>query len=175
MLKLKPQRRTGVSMTTLSIPAGGADFRKALTVAILAVSLSACAQAGPKTTLGAATGAAAGGLIGAAAGGGAEGIVAGVLLGGLLGGAIGDSLDQRDREYMQRSSHQSMEFGRIGEAATWRNPDTGHYGSVTPTRTYQESGGNYCREFTQTVTVNGRQQEAYGRACRQPDGSWMIR
>lgn len=162
-------------MTTASSPARGVDFRNIFTVALLAVSLSACAQVGPKTTLGAATGAAAGGLIGAAAGGGAEGIIAGVLLGGLLGGAIGNSLDQRDREYMRRNSYESMEYGRIGEASTWRNPDSGHYGSVTPTRTYQEPGGNYCREFTQTVTVNGRQQDAYGKACRQPDGSWRIR
>ncbi len=162
-------------MTQSSIPAAGADFRKVLTIAILAVSMSACAQAGPKTTLGAATGAAAGGLIGAAAGGGAEGIVAGVLLGGLLGGAIGNSLDNRDREYVRRSNYQSWEYGRNGEASTWRNPDSGHYGSVTPTRTYQERGGNYCREFNQTVIVNGQQQDAYGTACRQPDGSWMIR
>ena len=161
-------------MTTASTPAGP-DLRKLLTIAILALALSACAQAGPKTTLGAATGAAAGGLIGAAAGGGAEGIVAGVLLGGLLGGAIGNSLDQRDREYIRRSNRQTMEYGRIGESSTWRNPDSGHYGSVTPTRTYQERSGNYCREFTQTVTVNGRQQDAYGKACRQPDGSWNIR
>jgi len=161
-------------MNTANVPAGGADFRKIFTVAILVVSLSACAQAGPKTAVGAASGAAAGGLIGAAAGGGAEGIVAGVLLGGLLGGAIGNALDQRDREYIRRTSYQSMEYGRIGEASTWRNPDSGHYGSVTPTRTYQESSGNYCREFTQTVVVNGQQQDAYGRACRQPDGSWRV-
>jgi surface antigen len=161
-------------MTTENTPAGP-DLRKILTIAILALALSACAQAGPKTTLGAATGAAAGGLIGAAAGGGAEGIVAGVLLGGLLGGAIGNSLDQRDREYIRRANRQSMEYGRIGESSTWRNPDSGHYGSMTPTRTYQEASGNYCREFTQTVTVNGRQETAYGRACRQPDGSWRMR
>jgi surface antigen len=166
---------TGGSMTTFHIPAGEANFRTLLTVVVLAISLSACAQTGPKTAVGAATGAAAGGLIGAAAGGGAEGIVAGVLLGGLLGGAIGNSLDNRDREYIRRSNYQSLEYGRTGEASTWRNPDSGHYGSVTPTRIYQERGGNYCREFTQTVIVNGQQQEGYGRACRQPDGSWKIR
>jgi surface antigen len=160
-------------MTTVFIPAKS-DLRRILTIATLVFSLSACAQTGPKTTFGAATGAAAGGLIGAAAGGGAEGIVAGVLLGGLLGGAIGNTLDNRDREYIRRSNRQSMEYGRIGESSTWRNPDTGHYGSMTPTRTYQEVSGNYCREFTQTVTVNGRQESAYGRACRQPDGSWRM-
>jgi hypothetical protein len=31
-----------------------------------------------------------------------------------------------------------------------------------------------CREFQQTIVVNGQQQPAYGRACEQPDGSWKI-
>jgi hypothetical protein len=43
-----------------------------------------------------------------------------------------------------------------------------------PKPAYQASNGEYCREFTQTVSVGGRAQEAYGTACRQPDGSWRI-
>jgi surface antigen len=159
---------------TASHTRAGVNLKKIALVAVLGLSLSACVQAGPKTAVGAATGAAAGGLIGAAAGGGAEGIVAGVLLGGLLGGAVGNALDQRDREYMRQSNYQSMETYRDGETSTWRNPNTGHYGSVTPTRTYQASSGQYCREFQQTVTVGGSTEDAYGTACRQPDGSWRI-
>lgn len=30
------------------------------------------------------------------------------------------------------------------------------------------------REFTQQITVNGKTEDAYGTACRQPDGSWKI-
>jgi surface antigen len=129
---------------------------------------------GPKATVGAATGAAAGGLIGAAAGGGAEGIVAGVLLGGLAGGAIGDALDQRDRELAFQSNQHALESNPVGQPSSWQNPDNGHSGSVTPTRTYQTSQGQYCREYQQTVIVGGESQEAHGRACRQPDGSWRI-
>ena len=33
---------------------------------------------------------------------------------------------------------------------------------------------NYCREYTRTVYIGNRTQEAYGTACLQPDGSWMI-
>ncbi|PZQ48850.1 MAG: hypothetical protein DI551_00520, partial [Micavibrio aeruginosavorus] len=33
---------------------------------------------------------------------------------------------------------------------------------------------DYCREYTRTVTVGNRVQDAYGTACLQPDGSWMI-
>ena len=43
-----------------------------------------------------------------------------------------------------------------------------------PVRTVQQADGTYCREFQQTVTVGGRTEEAYGTACRQPDGSWKI-
>lgn len=37
--------------------------------------------------------------------------------------------------------------------------------------TYQEP---YCREFTKVVSVGGRPENAYGKACYQPDGSWQI-
>jgi surface antigen len=136
--------------------------------------LASCANPGPKAQLGAATGAAAGGLIGAAAGGGTEGIIGGVLLGGLLGGAIGDSLDQRDRQMVYQSNQQAMETYQVGQTSNWTNPDSGHSGSVTPTKTYQNHQGQYCREYQQTVTVGGETQQAFGTACRQPDGSWRV-
>jgi hypothetical protein len=31
-----------------------------------------------------------------------------------------------------------------------------------------------CREFTRTVTIDGRNQQLVGQACQQPDGSWRI-
>jgi len=141
---------------------------------LLAVALTGCAEAGPKTAIGAVGGATAGGLIGAAAGGGATGIIGGVLLGGLLGGAVGNALDQRDRELAAQSYQNSLETARTGTTSTWQNPDSGHSGSITPTRTYENASGQYCREFQQTVTVGGETQQAYGTACRQPDGTWKI-
>ena len=32
--------------------------------------------------------------------------------------------------------------------------------------------GPECREYQQTVTIGGKPQQVYGRACRQPDGTW---
>lgn len=29
-----------------------------------------------------------------------------------------------------------------------------------------------CREYQTTITIGGKPQKAYGRACRQPDGTW---
>jgi len=152
----------------------GAEPRKVALLLCCAFLAISCTNVGPNAAMGAATGAAAGGLIGAAAGGGAEDIAAGVLLGGLLGGAIGNSLDQRDREMAYRNNQRALEANRVGQASTWRNPDSGHSGSFTPTRTYESSQRQYCREYQQTIVVGGESQKAYGRACRQPDGSWQI-
>ena len=153
------------------------------TVALLAIvtfGLAACAQTGetvrnnPKTTWGGMLGAASGGLIAAAAGGGPAGIAGGVLLGGLLGGAIGNRLDQRDKEMAMQAANNAFESSRTGEASTWQNPDSGNSGTVTPTRTYQEAGGGYCREYQQEIIVGGEPHKSYGTACRQPDGSWKT-
>ena len=161
-------------MTCSAISKGNRSARALVSCVLVMFLVTACANAGPKTGIGAVGGAAAGGLIGAAAGGGTTGIIGGVLLGGLLGGAIGNALDQRDREYAAQTYQQSLESSQTGSASTWRNPDSGNSGTITPTRTYQDAGGQYCREFQQTVTVGGETEQAYGTACRQPDGSWKI-
>jgi surface antigen len=43
-----------------------------------------------------------------------------------------------------------------------------------PSRTYQTASGQYCREFQQTVTIAGEENQGFGTACRQSDGSWKI-
>lgn len=142
-------------------------------VTLASLSLAAC-ENNPKGSAGALLGAAAGGLIGAAAGGGAEGIAAGVLLGGLAGGAVGSALDAQDRRLAMAETQRVLELEKTGSTGTWQNPDTGHRGTITPTRTYQRTGGQYCREYQQTITVGGRTEQAYGTACRQPDGDWKV-
>jgi surface antigen len=62
----------------------------------------------------------------------------------------------------------------LGETITWNNPNNDHRGSITPVRDGWSESGKYCREFHQTVTIGGRSQDAYGIACRQPDGTWRI-
>jgi surface antigen len=129
---------------------------------------------GAKTGVGAALGAAGGGLLAAAVGGSGAGIAAGVLLGGLAGGALGSSLDAQDRRIAGQNSQSALETAPSGTTTTWHNPDSGNSGTVTPTRTYQDSSGQYCREYQQTITVGGKQEQSYGTACRQPDGSWKL-
>lgn len=149
-----------------------------VTALLAALALGACdSLGGPKQTGGALVGAGTGALIGSQIGHGDTRLAAvaiGTLLGGFAGSEVGKSLDRADRVEMAQTTNNTLETYPTGQQAEWRNPDSGHYGTVTPTRTYQQSDGTYCREFQQTVYVDGRMQDAHGTACREPDGSWRI-
>ncbi|PIR33320.1 MAG: hypothetical protein COV36_02985 [Alphaproteobacteria bacterium CG11_big_fil_rev_8_21_14_0_20_44_7] len=130
-----------------------------------------------KTEMGTLVGAAAGALAGAQFGKGRGRLVTtaiGTLAGAAIGHEFGVSMDRADMAYYERTAGYALESSRIGNTTTWRNPDSGNYGTITPTNTYQQADGRYCREYNQTVTVGGRTERAYGQACRQPDGTWEI-
>jgi len=134
-------------------------------------------QTGQKQTWGTILGGVGGAIIGHRFGRGHRDQTAAALLGGVVGAwaghAVGRQMDENDRLRAAQAHHDALEFNRAGVASSWQNPDTGHYGSVTPLRTY-EHGGTYCREYEQTITVDGRLEQARGTACRQADGSWRI-
>jgi surface antigen len=123
--------------------------------------------------LGSLLGAAAGGLAGSQIGDGRGQLAAvagGTLLGFLMGGTIGRNMDEVD----QNCVGQVLEHAEDGQQIAWNNTQTGAQYQVVPTRTVQGSDGRYCREYTATSVVSGPDQQTYGRACRQPDGSWKL-
>ena len=129
-----------------------------------------------KQTTGTLVGAGLGALVGSQFGGGQGrilGAVAGTLVGGYIGNHIGQSMDQADAAYYNRSMSHSLEYNPSGVTSTWKNPDSGNYGRITPEASYISSGRN-CREFTQEVFIGGKRQQAFGKACRTSDGSWQI-
>ncbi len=146
-------------------------------IGIIVLSLAACEGAGEKEKIGTVVGAAVGAVAGAQLGKGKGrdvGIAMGALLGSLAGSSVGKTLDRADMMYLNRTQQATLETKPSGTSNTWKNPDSGNSGTVTPQRTYQTAQGTYCREFQQTITVGGRTEEAYGTACRQPDGTWKI-
>ena len=154
-------------------------MRKAISLlTLLCLALAGCAPSmGPKETGGTIVGAGTGALLGSQIGSGSGQLVAvaiGTLAGALAGQEVGRSLDWADRLAMERNAQYALEYTRTNQATSWRNPDSGNYGNVMPVETYQTSSGQYCREYQQTVVIGGQQQQAYGTACRQPDGSWKI-
>jgi surface antigen len=150
-----------------------------LLAAVSIISLTACEtvqNSGTKQTVGAVSGAVIGGVLGSKVGGGSGQMWAtgaGAVIGGLLGSEIGRSLDRADRMYLGEAS-QRAQTAPIGETVNWSNPQSGNYGSVTPTRDGYSTAGRYCREYKQTIYVGGREETAVGQACQQPDGTWQI-
>jgi surface antigen len=145
---------------------------------VLSLSLSACAdrEYGKKQTVGALGGAALGGWAGAQIGKGDTRLAAtaaGALLGALVGSEIGRTMDDVDKIKAERAYNEAT-TAPVGEQIVWANPDTGNSGTVTPMRDGTSTSGKYCREFRQSVMIGGQQEEAYGVACRQPDGSWQV-
>ena len=141
--------------------------------------LTACQnlQNNPKQEGGTLLGAGLGALAGSQIGGGTGQLVAvalGALGGAFLGSEVGKSLDKADRLFMKRNANDTFERSRTGQTSSWRNPDSGHSGTLTPTRSFQTASGQPCREYQQTVTIGGRTENAYGTSCRQADGSWKI-
>lgn len=140
--------------------------------AILAVLLIGC-ETMTQGDEGAVIGGVVGGVVGAQVGDGSgqtAAIIIGTIAGSIIGRHIGESMDDTDRMMTART----LNDNRSNESATWINPDTGYEYSVTPTKTYDQSGSP-CREFTLDATVGGQEnQDVYGTACLQADGSWLI-
>lgn len=143
-----------------------------VTITASALVLAGC-QNMRKEDAGALTGAAVGGAVGHNFGSGrgkALATIAGAVLGAFAGSNIGRRLDAYDEMQAQRA----LEYNETGARTSWVNPDTGHQVTFVPTETYQRDSGQYCREYRTQVEVGSGVEEAYGTACRQPDGSWEI-
>ena len=154
------------------------NCKSLIIVAALSVALMGCQM--NKQTSGGLLGAGLGAWGGSKIGGGKGQLAAvagGAILGLFVGSSIGQSLDRIDQMSASRTMQTALERAPVGRAVSWQNPDRRRqtYGSVTPTRTYQHHRTRrYCREYQQEITIGGRTERAYGKACRQPDGSWKI-
>ncbi len=83
-------------------------------------------------------------------------------------------LDDTESNAMTETLAYALENARTGEESSWVNPDTGHSGVIVPLATYVNDAGLDCREYIQTIVIDGQEAQAYGTACRQPDGTWLI-
>jgi surface antigen len=116
-----------------------------------------------------------GGLLGAATGtqfgkgsGRTVAVLGGAILGAVLGGNVSKSIQDADK----RNAQSVLETTPAGQTVSWKNPDTGAAYTVTPTRTYQQANGRYCRDYTTWVFIDGYEEIARGTACRTPNGAW---
>ncbi len=127
--------------------------------------------------LGSVIGAISGGVIGHQLGrGSGRGLAtfAGTILGSVIGSQIGRDLDDAERLKLASATQYALENQRSGTRTVWDNPDRRVCGVVVPKPAFKNELNQYCREFQQSIVIDGKKQSAYGTACRQPDGQWKI-
>jgi len=150
---------------------------KALSALVIVGTVSACSNDyGPKQTGGTILGGIGGAVAGAQFGKGTGNLAMtalGTLLGAYVGSEVGKSLDRADQQYAMQAENKAH-AAPVGQTISWNNPDSGNSGTYTPTRDGRDQSGNYCREYQTTVNIGGQSEQAYGTACRQPDGSWKV-
>ena len=62
------------------------------------------------------------------------GAVVGGLLGGLIGNRIGAAMDDEDKQRAYAAQIDALERAPSGAPVSWKNPDSGRYGTVVPSR-----------------------------------------
>jgi surface antigen len=95
------------------------------------------------------------------------------LLGAAIPGQPGKSLTRADRIFAEEAGFRAH-AAALGQTVQWANPQTGNSGTITPIRQGLSTIGSVCRQYHQIVNISGQVEEAYGTACRQPDGDWVV-
>ncbi|MCG8547792.1 MAG: hypothetical protein MJE12_26655 [Alphaproteobacteria bacterium] len=85
--------------------------------------------------------------------------------GRLLSGPYQAQLEDSDIARAHRAAVAAFDRVPSGQTKIWRNPTNGHWGTLTPTRTYTNAEGRYCRDYRQTVTLGGQEYQGNGTVC----------
>ncbi len=109
-----------------------------------------------------------------------------LLIGGMTGLTMLDSLVKREFErqaLIKEKDNQAIAEARTsalegkisGTEVSWTNPDSGNFGTMIPVKTWRTKTGQYCREFEESITIDGAINVERGVACRTEDGKWKVR
>jgi surface antigen len=85
-------------------------------------------------------------------------------------------LTKGDFDTMLRALDGEVHGRAVGTVALWRNPITGHFGTIELMREYQRSGRR-CERIDYTIRGGDRGaslQHWMFDSCLQPDGSWKF-
>ncbi|WP_069059392.1 hypothetical protein [Sinorhizobium sp. RAC02] len=106
-------------------------------------------------------------------GGGAISAGAGVYITALQGGLVSrNTATQLSKADMQRAleaEYRALEAAPGGQPVVWQG--SGVSGSVVAAAPYQVGSQN-CRQYSHTLTIEGRGTATRGAACRNADGAW---
>ena len=91
---------------------------------------------------------------------------------GFVDRAVVPLLSSADASEANSAQFYALQFGRPGAPRKWTG-DGGTSGSVS-VGPYVRVNNLDCRDFTHTVTENGRDYVRKGTACREPTGNWSV-
>lgn len=110
---------------------------------------------------------------GKASGGGTTAAGPGVYITALQGGLVSrNTATQLSKADMQRAleaEYRALEAAPGGQPVVWQG--SGVAGSVVAAAPFQVGSQN-CRQYSHTLTVDGRDTATRGAACRNADGAW---
>jgi surface antigen len=157
-------------------------IKKFLVLVVATVLIAGCdATGGPKQTGGTLVGAVGGALVGSQFGKGHGRVVAtalGTLIGSQIGASIGRGMDENDKRMANNNAVQALEHQPDNQVSGWHNPNNNHRGNFMVTRTQEYPQSNkVCRDYVQTVIIDGQSQKLHGRACRDvrdARGGWYT-
>ena len=108
---------------------------------------------------------------------GAVAVALGGCTGSLLGGGdptLYEALGDADVAMATAALQDGLEARPNHAAETWRNPASGHAGSITPRATLVSDTGSFCRRYDEQLTLaDGRSTTLGNTACRDEAGRWI--
>ncbi|PCI41467.1 MAG: hypothetical protein COB46_03630 [Rhodospirillaceae bacterium] len=144
----------------------------------LMIALGACSWNEDRTgKIGGAVGGILGGIAGSNVSNGSgrtAAIILGATLGTMWGEDIAHGMSNADKIFAERTTKDTLEYGKPGENTTWSNPETGSSGNVVANETYTNKDGENCRNFETTAHIEGEDRTTTGTACKMPDGEWKV-
>jgi surface antigen len=100
-----------------------------------------------------------------------------LLLGACAGMTGGDPelyrrLTDRDVALAAGLLQETLEGAPDGATRSWLNPDSGHRGTITPTRTYLSTAGIFCRDYREELVLGEQSGRFDHAACRDDSAGW---
>jgi surface antigen len=83
-------------------------------------------------------------------------------------------LTKGDKKFLNKSLQHALEKTNTGHVTHWRDPISGHSGTITPTSIDKRHDGVFCRQYEQTTTINKHTAKSHHKACRESDHHWKT-
>lgn len=80
---------------------------------------------------------------------------------------------EEDLSLFGKAHSEALEDRADGDTVSWKNPDTGASGTITPLKT-DRIDGRECRLLRIINSAGGRTGDSRFWYCKQPDGLWKI-